>query len=82
MARRPHVLLIDELSFSLAPAICDRLFATIRDFADQGRLCVAASSSWMRSPRRAAPGCAARGEQFLEAQPAARASSVGAVTIF
>jgi hypothetical protein len=61
MARRPHVLLIDELSFSLAPAICDRLFATIRDFADQGRLCVAASSSWMRSPRRAVLGSAARG---------------------
>ncbi len=40
MARRPQVLLIDELSFGLAPAICDRLFATIRDFADQGRAVV------------------------------------------
>jgi branched-chain amino acid transport system ATP-binding protein len=40
MARRPHVLLIDELSFGLAPAICDRLFAAIRDFAGQGRAVV------------------------------------------
>ena len=40
MARRPHVLLIDELSFGLAPAVRDRLFAAIRDFAGQGRAVV------------------------------------------
>jgi branched-chain amino acid transport system ATP-binding protein len=37
MARRPQVLLIDELSFGLAPVICDRLFTAIRQYADTGR---------------------------------------------
>jgi branched-chain amino acid transport system ATP-binding protein len=33
MCRRPRVLLLDELSFGLAPVVCDRLFSRIREFA-------------------------------------------------
>lgn len=33
MCRRPRVLLIDELSFGLAPVVCDRLFSGVRQFA-------------------------------------------------
>jgi branched-chain amino acid transport system ATP-binding protein len=33
LCRRPRVLLLDELSFGLAPVICDRLFSRIRQFA-------------------------------------------------
>jgi branched-chain amino acid transport system ATP-binding protein len=33
MCRRPRVLLLDELSFGLAPVICDRLFSSVRQFA-------------------------------------------------
>jgi branched-chain amino acid transport system ATP-binding protein len=33
MCRRPRVLLLDELSFGLAPVVCDRLFSGIRRFA-------------------------------------------------
>jgi branched-chain amino acid transport system ATP-binding protein len=33
MCRRPRVLLLDELSFGLAPVVCDRLFSGIRQFA-------------------------------------------------
>jgi branched-chain amino acid transport system ATP-binding protein len=40
MARRPEVLLIDELSFGLAPVLCDRLFAAIREYADGGHAVV------------------------------------------
>jgi branched-chain amino acid transport system ATP-binding protein len=34
MCRRPKVLLLDELSFGLAPIVCDRLFSGIRQFAE------------------------------------------------
>lgn len=34
MCRRPRVLLLDELSFGLAPVVCDRLFSRIRQFAE------------------------------------------------
>jgi branched-chain amino acid transport system ATP-binding protein len=34
MCRRPRVLLLDELSFGLAPVICERLFSRIREFAE------------------------------------------------
>jgi branched-chain amino acid transport system ATP-binding protein len=33
MCRRPRVLLLDELSFGLAPVVCERLFSRIREFA-------------------------------------------------
>jgi branched-chain amino acid transport system ATP-binding protein len=33
MCRRPRVLLLDELSFGLAPVVCDRLFSGVRQFA-------------------------------------------------
>jgi branched-chain amino acid transport system ATP-binding protein len=33
MCRRPRVLLLDELSFGLAPVVCDRLFSRVRQFA-------------------------------------------------
>lgn len=33
MCRRPRALLLDELSFGLAPVICERLFSRIREFA-------------------------------------------------
>jgi branched-chain amino acid transport system ATP-binding protein len=33
MCRRPRVLLLDELSFGLAPIVCDRLFSGVRHFA-------------------------------------------------
>jgi branched-chain amino acid transport system ATP-binding protein len=33
MCRRPRVLLLDELSFGLAPVICERLFSRVREFA-------------------------------------------------
>ncbi|MFJ8025425.1 ABC transporter ATP-binding protein [Streptomyces sp. NPDC096311] len=33
MCRRPRVLLLDELSFGLAPVMCDQLFSGIRRFA-------------------------------------------------
>jgi branched-chain amino acid transport system ATP-binding protein len=33
MCRRPRVLLLDELSFGLAPIACDRLFSSLRKFA-------------------------------------------------
>ena len=33
MCRRPRVLLLDELSFGLAPVICERLFSRVRQFA-------------------------------------------------
>ena len=33
MCRRPRVLLLDELSFGLAPVICERLFSSVRQFA-------------------------------------------------
>jgi branched-chain amino acid transport system ATP-binding protein len=33
LCRRPRVLLLDELSFGLAPVVCDRLFSRIRQFA-------------------------------------------------
>jgi branched-chain amino acid transport system ATP-binding protein len=35
MARKPRVLLIDELSFGLAPILCDRLFGVLRGIAHQ-----------------------------------------------
>ena len=40
MCRRPQVLLLDELSFGLAPVICDRLFSRIRGFAEDHRIAV------------------------------------------
>jgi branched-chain amino acid transport system ATP-binding protein len=40
MARKPRVLLIDELSFGLAPVICDRLFGAITEYARFGRAAV------------------------------------------
>jgi branched-chain amino acid transport system ATP-binding protein len=40
LCRRPEVLLIDELSFGLAPIVCQRLFRRIRDFADANRAAV------------------------------------------
>jgi branched-chain amino acid transport system ATP-binding protein len=40
MARKPRVLLIDELSFGLAPVICDRLFGAITEYAKFGRAVV------------------------------------------
>jgi branched-chain amino acid transport system ATP-binding protein len=33
MCRRPRALLLDELSFGLAPIVCERLFSRIREFA-------------------------------------------------
>jgi branched-chain amino acid transport system ATP-binding protein len=33
MCRRPRALLLDELSFGLAPVICERLFSCVRQFA-------------------------------------------------
>jgi len=40
MCRRPSVLLVDELSFGLAPIICERLFTQLRDFARDHRMAV------------------------------------------
>jgi branched-chain amino acid transport system ATP-binding protein len=40
MLRRPDVLLLDELSFGLAPVICDRLFSRIRRFAEDHGMAV------------------------------------------
>ncbi|WP_433189987.1 ABC transporter ATP-binding protein [Actinoallomurus sp. CA-150999] len=40
MCRRPRVLLLDELSFGLAPVICDRLFSGIRRFAEEHGIAV------------------------------------------
>ncbi|WP_238006552.1 ATP-binding cassette domain-containing protein [Dactylosporangium sp. AC04546] len=40
MCRRPRVLLLDELSFGLAPVICDRLFSGIRQFATEHGIAV------------------------------------------
>jgi branched-chain amino acid transport system ATP-binding protein len=40
MCRRPRVLLLDELSFGLAPVICDRLFSGIRQFAAEHGIAV------------------------------------------
>jgi branched-chain amino acid transport system ATP-binding protein len=40
MLRRPDVLLLDELSFGLAPVVCDRLFSRIRWYAEDHRMAV------------------------------------------
>ncbi|WP_306999613.1 ABC transporter ATP-binding protein [Amycolatopsis thermophila] len=40
ICRRPKALLLDELSFGLAPVVCDRLFETIRDFARTSNVAV------------------------------------------
>lgn len=40
MCRRPRVLLLDELSFGLAPVICDRLFSGVRRFAEEHEIAV------------------------------------------
>ena len=40
MARKPRVLLIDELSFGLAPVVCDRLFGAITEYSKFGRAVV------------------------------------------
>lgn len=40
MCRRPRVLLLDELSFGLAPVMCDRLFSGIRQFAAEHGIAV------------------------------------------
>jgi branched-chain amino acid transport system ATP-binding protein len=40
MCRRPRVLLLDELSFGLAPVICDRLFSGVRRFAEDHDIAV------------------------------------------
>lgn len=40
MCRRPKVLLLDELSFGLAPVVCDRLFSGVRQFAEQHGIAV------------------------------------------
>jgi branched-chain amino acid transport system ATP-binding protein len=40
MCRRPRVLLLDELSFGLAPVVCDRLFSRIREFAEEHDIAV------------------------------------------
>jgi branched-chain amino acid transport system ATP-binding protein len=40
MCRRPRVLLLDELSFGLAPVICERLFSRIREFAAEHDIAV------------------------------------------
>ncbi len=40
MCRRPRVLLLDELSFGLAPVVCDRLFSGVRQFAEEHAIAV------------------------------------------
>ena len=40
MCRRPRVLLLDELSFGLAPVMCGRLFSGIRQFAAEHGIAV------------------------------------------
>ncbi len=40
MCRRPRALLLDELSFGLAPIVCDRLFSRIREFAREHQMAV------------------------------------------
>jgi branched-chain amino acid transport system ATP-binding protein len=40
MCRRPRALLLDELSFGLAPVICERLFSRIREFAAEHDIAV------------------------------------------
>jgi len=40
MCRRPRVLLLDELSFGLAPVVCDRLFSRVREFAENHDIAV------------------------------------------
>jgi branched-chain amino acid transport system ATP-binding protein len=40
MCRRPRVLLLDELSFGLAPVVCERLFSRIREFAEDHDIAV------------------------------------------
>jgi branched-chain amino acid transport system ATP-binding protein len=40
MCRRPRVLLLDELSFGLAPIVCDRLFSGVRQFAAEHDIAV------------------------------------------
>jgi branched-chain amino acid transport system ATP-binding protein len=40
MCRRPRVLLLDELSFGLAPVVCDRLFSRVREFAEDHGIAV------------------------------------------
>jgi branched-chain amino acid transport system ATP-binding protein len=40
MLRRPDVLLLDELSFGLAPVVCDRLFSRIRRYAEDHGMAV------------------------------------------
>ena len=40
MCRRPRVLLLDELSFGLAPIVCDRLFSRVRGFAEDHQIAV------------------------------------------
>jgi branched-chain amino acid transport system ATP-binding protein len=38
LARRPQVLLIDELSLGLAPVIVERLLPVIRSFSSESQL--------------------------------------------
>ena len=40
LCRRPRVLLLDELSFGLAPVVCERLFSRIREFAADHEIAV------------------------------------------
>lgn len=40
MCRRPRTLLLDELSFGLAPVVCDRLFSRVREFAENHDIAV------------------------------------------
>jgi branched-chain amino acid transport system ATP-binding protein len=40
MCRRPRALLLDELSFGLAPVVCERLFSRIREFAADHKMAV------------------------------------------
>ena len=41
---KPKVLLIDELSLGLAPAVVERILPVIKQIADQGRLLLLSSN--------------------------------------
>jgi branched-chain amino acid transport system ATP-binding protein len=52
--RRPRVLLLDEVSFGLAPVLCERIYERLRDVVAGADLCVLAVEQHLELAARAA----------------------------
>ena len=67
---RPRLLLLDEPSLGLAPAVVDQMFGIIRAIHDEGVAVCSSSRTWSaRSPSRTARTCSRRAASWPTALP-------------